>query len=617
MTNKSTLAQGLSHAWPWTKPIGSSPTTSRLLRYSLLCMLVLLCGGSVWAQDVTYDLTDESWSVSNGKLTNGTVDFSGKGDANFKMNDGYFMMGKSDAYINFPTYDKAVTKIVITGRSGASGGVKQNIFVGKEAVSTETTGATGTNTYEIASDYQAAGTQYTLKVTSNHNTQITKIEVYFEDASDTRTQTVLLFDGEYQTTGEVGGSMELPTTLVKTVVDGVQTGTLNEPTITWESSNTAVATIEGSSIKLLKAGTAKITATYAGDVNYKGSTTDFTITVSAAIQDGVFDFNSGLDYGSGLAPSSENTYITEAKTWTAGNVTLVTSGKYRWWATDNTLRIFDSGDTNNPTSLTISVPAEKTITKIVISGSSINNLSSNVGTYSKGTWTGNAQSVTLVRGGDNAQIKTITVTYTSASVPDAPTFSPAGGTYEEPQAVVLSTTTDEATIYYSTDGEIFSVYSGAISVTETTTISAYTKKGEEESATVTATYTINPPITTIADLNAAAIEGGTSGASVKFKFTDIYVAYAYGSYNYITDGTNYALLYGSSLDLTAGDQISGSLTGNAKVYNGLPEIVVTASDLSILSQTAGAFTPEASIVTVDQLSDNVNKFIKIEKRNVC
>ena len=51
MTNKSTLAQGLSHAWPWTKPIGSSPTTSRLLRYSLLCMLVLLCGGSAWAED--------------------------------------------------------------------------------------------------------------------------------------------------------------------------------------------------------------------------------------------------------------------------------------------------------------------------------------------------------------------------------------------------------------------------------------------------------------------------------------------------------------------------------------------------------------------------------------
>ena len=32
--------------------------------------------------------------------------------------------------------------------------------------------------YNIASDYQAAGTRYTLKVLSNHNTQITEVKVY-------------------------------------------------------------------------------------------------------------------------------------------------------------------------------------------------------------------------------------------------------------------------------------------------------------------------------------------------------------------------------------------------------------------------------------------------------
>ena len=79
---------------------------------TLLKTVLLLCafmvGGSAWAQtaDVTYDFTGSDWSVSNGTLTNGTVSFTGEGGANFKMNTGYFMMGKSGAYINFPTYTR-------------------------------------------------------------------------------------------------------------------------------------------------------------------------------------------------------------------------------------------------------------------------------------------------------------------------------------------------------------------------------------------------------------------------------------------------------------------------------------------------------------------------------
>lgn len=152
---------------------------------SLLISLTLGIG-QMWAvnPDVTYDFTGNDWSVSNGALTNGTVSFTGEGGANFKMNTGYFMMGKSGAYITFPTYESAVEKIVVTGRSGASTSVGQNIFVGNTAVSTATTGAAGTNTYEIASNYQAAGTTYILKVTTAHNTQITKIEIYYVSGED-------------------------------------------------------------------------------------------------------------------------------------------------------------------------------------------------------------------------------------------------------------------------------------------------------------------------------------------------------------------------------------------------------------------------------------------------
>ena len=153
----------------------------KLKLFLSLLMLFAFSLGNVWAADadVTYDFTGSGWSVSNGTLSNGTVSFTGDGSDKFQMNTGYFILGKQNAYITFPAYEKAVEKIVVTGRSGASGSVKQNIFVGENAVSTETTGATGTNTYTIASANQAAGTIYTLKVTSGHNTQITKIEIFY------------------------------------------------------------------------------------------------------------------------------------------------------------------------------------------------------------------------------------------------------------------------------------------------------------------------------------------------------------------------------------------------------------------------------------------------------
>jgi len=163
-----------------------------LLTKTMLLLCALMAGsGSAWAEDadVTYDFTDNSWSVSNGSLSNGTISFTGTGDANFKMNTGYFMMGKSGAYINFPTYSSPVEKIVVTGNSNASASTVMNIYVGENAASTATTGSTGTNAYEIASSYQAAGTQYTLKVTSNHNAQITKIEIFYATQSSTWTVT--------------------------------------------------------------------------------------------------------------------------------------------------------------------------------------------------------------------------------------------------------------------------------------------------------------------------------------------------------------------------------------------------------------------------------------------
>ena len=87
--------------------------------------------------------------------------------------------------------------------------------------------------------------------------------------------------------------------------------------------------------------------------------------------------------------------------------------------------------------------------------------------------------------------------YKASSVSNcvAPTFSPAAGTYTSAQYVELSTTTENATIYYTIDGSTpttsSSVYSSAIPVSETTTIKAIAAaSGYNNSIVASATYAI-------------------------------------------------------------------------------------------------------------------------------
>ncbi|MBO7591029.1 MAG: endonuclease [Prevotella sp.] len=75
-----------------------------------------------------------------------------------------------------------------------------------------------------------------------------------------------------------------------------------------------------------------------------------------------------------------------------------------------------------------------------------------------------------------------------------PTFSPDAGTYYNSVTVSISSTTEGATIYYTTDGAEASeqsvVYTGSFEITETSTIKAVAIKDGKRSAQAEATYTI-------------------------------------------------------------------------------------------------------------------------------
>ena len=167
---------------------------NKLLRYSFIALLAMV-GLNISAQEVTLDFSGstDNWGIGTTKLVEAqsftyggyTITLEGTTGNGYRWYEsGNIILGKEGATLTLPVFDFDVERIDVVGTSGASASVKQNIFVGSEAVSTETTGAKDvTNQYVIAEGKQAAGTIYTLKVTSNHNTQITKILIWKKGTS--------------------------------------------------------------------------------------------------------------------------------------------------------------------------------------------------------------------------------------------------------------------------------------------------------------------------------------------------------------------------------------------------------------------------------------------------
>ena len=135
---------------------------------------------------------------------------------------------------------------------------------------------------------------------------------------------------------------------------------------------------------------------------------------------------------------------------------------------------------------------------------------------------------------------TISITISAAGIVGVPTVNPAAGTYTENHTVVLTTATDGATIYYTTDGTTPSKTNGTKYTTpitvsgtagqsvETTIKAIAVKAGMQDSKVETFEYTINIPmpkhtITATAGANGSITPSGavevTEGESKTFTIT--------------------------------------------------------------------------------------------------
>ncbi len=263
---------------------------------------------------ITFDFSTNGFSFPSGSTNKTTAsnnysdgvytfNLSGGGDGNgYYHNSSYLLMGKSGCSLTFPAFGFNVSKIKVYGTSGASGDVKQNIFVGEKAVSTETTGAKNVNhEYEISSENQDAGTIYILKVTSSHNTQISKIEIFGYAPVTITPAEYATFSSPYATDFSATGIT------VYTATDNETSVTLNEVATGKVPANTPVV--------LYKAGAdgTPISVPVIVSADAIGGTNDLTVSTANATTDN----SANNEYMFVLAKKSETVGFYH---WTGGTL---------------------------------------------------------------------------------------------------------------------------------------------------------------------------------------------------------------------------------------------------------------------------------------------------------
>ncbi|MBR6931465.1 MAG: chitobiase/beta-hexosaminidase C-terminal domain-containing protein [Bacteroidales bacterium] len=391
----------------------------------------------------------------------------------------------------------------------------------------------GTSTIVTTKITNTTGSEFTVSVPAVNNAYGVKISHIKETGFNVRYYS---FSLSYV---EAGGSTTTPTTvtidasgitntdlyigteagqLTATVKDNNNT-IIEGATVTWESNDDDIATIDANGVVTLVAvGSTTITASYAGNDTYGSSSATYTIEVTdtTPVTGSTFIFNTddGLEALNITKPSSgAGTDLDPDTDYTIGDVTMnITHGTTNtrvWNSSGNTdLRVYSNG------TLAFTVPEGNAITKITFDGNTIA-----LSGVNNSVWTATGDPVSTVAFTNNttaSKIRTITVEY-EATVPPtvaAPVFSPEAGTYTEPKSVTITCATEGSTIYYTLDGSTpdnnSTQYNGAITVSVTTTIKAIAYNGEDHSNVATAAYVIELP--TVATPTFDPVAGTYAGA---------------------------------------------------------------------------------------------------------
>ena len=213
---------------------------------------------------------------------------------------------------------------------------------------------------------------------------------------------------------------------------------------------------------------------------------------------------------------------------------------------------------------------------------------------------------------NSASSEVVSATYTISNVETVatPVITPEAGNYNTPQLITITCTTDEALIYYTTDGTDPTTestqYNAPFTLDTTATVKAIAvKEGMNNSQIASAAYTMPVFLE-----NLAAVYSTANNAQYRV-LGDVTFVFRSEKYLFVKDATAGMMIYDNNNpyiitnNYVNGDVISGGISGKTSIYNGLYEIVPTA-DLAASTENAGAVEPV--VVNIPQMS-NGNDFM--------
>jgi hypothetical protein len=314
----------------------------------------------------------------------------------------------------------------------------------------------------------------------------------------------------------------------------VQPDNATNKNVTWSSSNPGVATVNNGTVTAVTAGSATITVT----TQDGGKTATCAVTVSLKV--------AAMPTASvGTGNYTETQSVTLSTTTPEAKI---------YYTTDGTTTPSSSSEEYSS-----AISIDKTTT---------------------------LKAIAIKEGMTDSGIFSATYTFNAVT----PTASVGEGNYTEAQSVTLSTTTAEASIYYTTDDSTPSsssnLYSSAISIGVTTTLKAIAvKEGMTNSGIFSALYTINIPVS-FTDLTA---DGSAITVSSTTKLT-------------LTFDKDIADLTAEDITLTTG---STGATKGALNKTGTSVYELSVSDITESGQVTVAVSKNSHTITPASKDVNV------------
>lgn len=276
----------------------------KLLRFSLLSVLVMLCGGLSLAAilEATGNEEQETLTLNTAagyaELTVTTAGTSGTGSA-MEFSKGDIVVTSDKGYIK--DHEMTIYKegtMIVGFKEGISAYITKveltvkNYHFAKPAgwtaeYSNDVTEKINNDETETFTTDATDKTSFTISNASSGKTTVKAIKITYvkEGTADNRVSTSITLVNP-TTKAAVGDIVSLPSAELKAADES----NITDAVITWESSDETVAAFVDNAetgmkeLKALKAGTATITASYAGNTTYKASSASFTLTVKEYTQ---------------------------------------------------------------------------------------------------------------------------------------------------------------------------------------------------------------------------------------------------------------------------------------------------------------------------------------------